>query len=475
MRNAAVVVASSLSLLVGFALAGTNGLDATFGSGGVVLLGPTPASALVAAGINGLAVQPDGKILFASRTFKTDDPGAGASLAAIGRLNADGSWDTSFADHGLYVLPFGTSAAANGGELHEVLVLSDGSIVGAGGSFVSINTHDFNTCTLLLKLDGSGNPDATFGPGGSFCFDFAPDTTQDYWFRHFEGIAADSDDSLFVTTVRTNLGHGAIAHFDSNGALIQGWGTAGIAALPAGIPSGLLEVRADHKLMVTSARNVSITPYEWKLATLRLDSVGQIDAQYGAQGEFDVSVDNAGLVDPVTAVLHDGKMLVGSYTDSNPFTLYQLDQAGGSDPGFNNAGQQPGFAGVAQLPVSGDSTNDYLVAALPLADGHAFAFGAVGISPARLALIRLNADSGFDANFGDAQHPGWTTINVGGLAGSDNYAQTAELDVEGHALLSFRTNDDGTGHGCSGLIRVVPDRLFDGQFDPAPPLPTCPQ
>src|SRR5262249_1875699 len=145
------------------------------------------------------------------------------------------------------------------------------------------------------------------------------------------------------------------------------------------------------------------------------------------------------------------------------------------DTGFNNANQQPGFAGVAQLPVSADFTNDYLVAALPLSDGRTFAFGAVGVSPARLALIRLNADSSFDASFGDPQPPGWMAINIGGLASSDNYAQTAALNPEGRGLLSFRTNDDGTGHGCSGLIRVVPDRLLDSQFDPAPPLPTCPQ
>lgn len=459
------------------ALASTSALDAKFGTGGIVLLGPTPISGLVSRGIFGMAMQPDGKIVIATHVSNDTDPGMGATLPAIGRLNADASWDVSFADHGLYVLPFGASAAPNGGEVHEVVLLSDNSIAAAGGSFVTTFSHDFNTCTLLIRLDSSGNPVNAFGPdnNGSFCFDFAPDLTNDYWFRHFEGFVADSDDSLFVTTVRTNLGYGAVAHFDANGALISEYGNDGIAMLPAGVPTGQLQVRPDHKLMVVGIRVLSILPADWTLATVRLGSTGEVDSQYGTQGEFDLPVPNTGVMSPLSSVLEGGRLLVASYNDSQPFSFYSLDVSGAADAAFNDAGQQPGFPGVAQLSLPVDVTEDGILAAQPLPDTHIFAVGNVGANPINLTLIRLNADSSYDASYGDSQHAGWAAVNVGGLTTSNTYADALAVDTAGHALLAFISADDGNGKNCTGLIRVVTDRLFDGAFDAAPPMPTCPQ
>jgi len=472
-----ILFAALASAAASAAFAFTNGLDARFGSGGVVLLGPTPTSGLISRGIFGMAVQPDGKIVIATRVFNDTDPGMGATLPAIGRLNADASWDASFADHGLYVLPFGATAAPDGGEVHEIVLLSDNSIAAAGGSFVTTFSHDFHTCTLLMRLDSSGSPVSTFGPGdnGSFCFDFAPDLTNDYWFRHFEGFAADSDDSLFVTTVRTNLGYGAVAQFDANGALVSGYGSDGIAALPAGVPTGLLKVRPDHKLMVVGIRVLSIFPADWTIATVRLGSTGEVDSQYGTQGEFDLPVPNTGVMSPLSAVLKDGRLLVASYNDSQPFSFYSLDESGAADAGFNDAGQQPGFPGVAQLPLPLDVSDDGILAAQPLPDAHIFAVGNVGTNPINLALIRLNADSSYDANYGDSQHPGWVTVNVGGLTTSNTHADALAVDAAGHAVVAFVTADDGIGKNCTGLIRVITDRLFDGAFDAPPAMPICPQ
>ena len=104
MRKAAVVVAS-LSLFAGFANAGTNGLDGTFGSGGIVRFGATPVSGITLGRIRGLHVQDDGKILIGGDFY------AGPTeLPGVGRLTADGQWDITFADHGAFVLPAGDAA-----------------------------------------------------------------------------------------------------------------------------------------------------------------------------------------------------------------------------------------------------------------------------------------------------------------------------------------------------------------------------
>lgn len=62
MRKAAVVLASSLGLFATAASGGTNGLDATFGSGGIVRFGPTPVSGFSFGSLRALHVQDDGKI-----------------------------------------------------------------------------------------------------------------------------------------------------------------------------------------------------------------------------------------------------------------------------------------------------------------------------------------------------------------------------------------------------------------------------
>src|SRR5579862_7338238 len=89
----------------------TSGLDQQFGSAGVVLLGATPVSGLTIDRIYALAIQDDGKMVIGGHAPDLSGPGAGAELPAIGRLNADGTWDTSFGDHGLIVLPYGAASA----------------------------------------------------------------------------------------------------------------------------------------------------------------------------------------------------------------------------------------------------------------------------------------------------------------------------------------------------------------------------
>src|SRR5881394_777767 len=115
MRNSlSIFTLSSMLLLAQSAAGATNGLDEKFGSGGVVLLGPTPVSGLIITSIDGLAIQDDGKIVIAGAVINLFGPG---DLPGVGRLNADGTWDTSFGDHGLFGLPHSAASAPFGGNL----------------------------------------------------------------------------------------------------------------------------------------------------------------------------------------------------------------------------------------------------------------------------------------------------------------------------------------------------------------------
>ncbi|HET7065698.1 MAG TPA: hypothetical protein VFI49_15615, partial [Rudaea sp.] len=181
MRNGSTLVAAAwlTAAAVAPAQAGTNALDAAFGSGGFVALEPAPSTGYVLE-LRALAIDSDGSIVVAGRV------GAGA---AVGKLHGDGSWDPTFGDHGVYVLPDTGASAPGGGEIHNIVILSDHSIVAAGGAYVNFAT-EFTTCTLMLKLTSGGALDTAFAPdhSGSFCFDFAANTNNYTWFRHNEGF-----------------------------------------------------------------------------------------------------------------------------------------------------------------------------------------------------------------------------------------------------------------------------------------------
>jgi uncharacterized delta-60 repeat protein len=97
--------------------------------------------------IEGLALQPDHKIVAAGWTFTV--PGEDFALA---RFNPDGSLDPSFGDGGKAATDFTT-----GDEGHAVVVQPDGKIVVAGQSLA-------NYALARYRPDGSLDP--SFGSGG---------------------------------------------------------------------------------------------------------------------------------------------------------------------------------------------------------------------------------------------------------------------------------------------------------------------
>jgi len=266
--------------------ASTSALDSTFGSGGIALIGPTPVSGIVMRRVSALLVEPDGEIAIGGYVW---DAVNNAELPAVGRLNADASWDTSFGDHGVFAIPYGATAAPYGGRVDKLVLFSDGSLLASGGQYDSSHLYYYNTCTILLKVSTGGNPDSGFGPdnSGAYCFDFAPPPPDLCCIKyHWDDIKIDSDDSLFLTTTTTNLAgavvRGAIAHFDASGALLTPYGASGIAAVsPNVVATNQVEILPDH-----SAVAVGITGTEANrgIGISQVDADGAVDLNYGVNG-----------------------------------------------------------------------------------------------------------------------------------------------------------------------------------------------
>ncbi|MEZ5908176.1 MAG: tandem-95 repeat protein [Hyphomicrobiaceae bacterium] len=125
-------------------------LDTTFGGDGIVteLVGGAGGEAY------GVALQPDGKLILAGRTFNGSN-----SDVAVMRLNADGTLDTSFGGgDGVFTLPVGTG----NDQALDILVQPDGRLVITGEARVG-SSNDI----VLVRLNADGTLDSTFDPVGT--------------------------------------------------------------------------------------------------------------------------------------------------------------------------------------------------------------------------------------------------------------------------------------------------------------------
>jgi len=153
--DAKIVVAGSsrdaLNNSLGFALARyTPGgsLDATFGTGGVVV---TPVGGNWDA-VHALALQAGGKIVAAGRAGSD-----GVTEFALARYTPGGSLDATFGSGGI--------ASTSLGGYNVVLALGQQS----GGQFVAVGVHDTGSgeWAALARFTAEGALDATFGSSGT--------------------------------------------------------------------------------------------------------------------------------------------------------------------------------------------------------------------------------------------------------------------------------------------------------------------
>jgi uncharacterized delta-60 repeat protein len=135
-------------------------LDTTFGTGttddspdGVVSLSLSDGNDAASA----IAVQADGKILVAG-----DSSGANGTNAAIARMNADGTLDTTFganADDGTPEGVVGLSLGNGDDSVASLVVQSDGKVVAVGTTTSTGSTAN----AFVVRLDADGTADEAFG------------------------------------------------------------------------------------------------------------------------------------------------------------------------------------------------------------------------------------------------------------------------------------------------------------------------
>ena len=243
-------------------------LDASFGGGdglAPITVGPNVGQPL------SLAIQPDGKLVFVGGTA---GEGTGNIDALIGRVNGDGSPDTTFGGG-----DGSTATSINTGLdiLFAVQVLADGRILAAGQMTDAVSSTD----VLLLRYNANGTLDTTFG-GGDGIVTTAISTGTDFG----RGLAVQADGKILVAGSGTTTAGGldvVVLRYDADGTLdttFSGDGivTTSIGTGTVGDGSAAVHLQADGKIVVFGA---GTTAYGGDFAVVRYNPDGSLDTTFG--------------------------------------------------------------------------------------------------------------------------------------------------------------------------------------------------
>ncbi len=221
-------------------------LDETFGDTGHATAGLGSASG------NALALQSDGKVLFAGYN------GLLEYKPVIARYSAAGQLDTSFDADGQAQLDWGTDSDEAYG-----IAVHDGKILVAG----SADTDGF----ALTRLNADGSLDTSFGTGGTVKVAAGESEAAD--------LAVAADGSIVVA------GGQHVLRFTSAGALDPAFGGDGIVEL-ADHTLSAVAVQPDGKILVTGSTSE-------KVSLSRLKADGTLDTSFATQGTAIVAVPGA--------------------------------------------------------------------------------------------------------------------------------------------------------------------------------------
>ena len=306
--------------------------DASFGSGGFASTG------LANAGPGGLAVQPDGKIVWVGAGQILGDTNS-ADNFAVARFTAAGVLDPTFGANGLVSTSFPAeplSDAAN-----AVLVQPDGKLLVGGQA--GISRRSIRLFAAMVRLNANGSLDPSFGTGGKVV------NTADG--PGITALGLDASGDIFTLPVP--------AEYDSSGHAKAPVVQAALTSTARGGPFG-----GNRSVFLPDGRG---------LVAGGGGGIGTCDVDIEVQRFLGATPDPAFAVTPIDfsrtegctrdgtssiAVQADGKVLVvgSSFRGPNGFLLARLTAAGALDTGFGTSGIVDSAIGA-----NGQSTADIVL------------------------------------------------------------------------------------------------------------------
>jgi uncharacterized delta-60 repeat protein len=337
--------------------------------------------------IEGLDVGADGRIVVAGR-----EPGYPGNHPWVRAYLPDGTPDPSFSGDGL------TPLADDNRSIAGALIQPDGRVVVAQNGYFSYPPAPH----LVRRLTADGNPDPSFGDDGVI----EPSVGSE-----LSDLALQPDGRLVVA----GSGHFYpdddvifVRRYLADGSPDSGFGSTGLAALPAGAGAGrpAVALQPGGGLLITLQRSDGA-------AIARLTPDGGLDSSFGAGGLAPVQMARPRLQHrlmrrsfgpgPRAVVLPDGRIRVPVTFDMPSEQRYRIALVGLTDDGRPDReygelglalGPRPAPAGEVPDTSVADPRGGVVVAGVRYSDEE--------FAGAANALIRrFRADGNFDRSFGD--------------------------------------------------------------------------
>jgi uncharacterized delta-60 repeat protein/uncharacterized repeat protein (TIGR01451 family) len=317
-----VVTALVLTSLINRVEATAGDLDPAFGNGGKVT---TVFNGNGDNFINGIAVQPDGKIVAAG--FALDDDPALYDDFALARYRPDGALDTSFGSGGKVLTDFNF----NSDRASAVTILSDGKILAGGAS-----SHR----PALARYNTDGSLDTSFGAGGKAVVDFAGS-------QNMDALAVQPDGRILLAGITTQSGqlvdmNFTVVRFSANGSLDTTFGSGGQVITDFFGDSDVARavvVQPDGRIIVAVGDTSSGSSTTRNFLVARYDTDGSLDLTFGSGGFAEADF---GPHDSATevAVQGDGKIIVAGRTNVyEDVAMARFTPDGSLDTSFGSGGK----------------------------------------------------------------------------------------------------------------------------------------
>jgi uncharacterized delta-60 repeat protein len=359
------------------------------------------------------------------------------------------------------------------GRAHAAVLQPDGKVVATGWAETG-GRGTFGFTTVRYRTDGK--PDPGFGVTGTVVTDFGSRAN-----RHAQAFAiARQPDGKLVVAGRLQATNGqggwnlswAVARYNENGSLDNGFGTAGVVEVPMGD-----ECNPDFGGWGTAAYGVAIQGSKIvlagctqegnlaKFALVRLNPNGTLDDGTATdQNPDDTPFGTAGRVTTAVAapdryayamslVLDNGGIVVGGYANVNgidQLALLRYGSDGQPDTLFGN--------GHRFFPVK-DGGRILALARQP--DGKIVAAGPAGTTTApHFSVTRFTATGQVDTGFGG----GTVETSFAPPQGihAESYAGGLAVRADGRIFVAGSVSDGG--NGGFGVVRLGPTGALEAEF-----------
>jgi uncharacterized delta-60 repeat protein len=298
--------------------------DRSFGKGGYAETGP-PYLGIA----QGVALQPDGKIVVAGIGVMGE--------FMVTRYNRNGSPDTTFGTNGITNTVIPEPPGTSDARANAVAVLPGGEILVAGtvtwdGGDPLVPPSSF----ALARYTPGGSLDPTFGDGGIVQTAFIGEDT-------LAGIAVQPDGKIVATGTGALFGHGtdietiALARYEPDGSLDPTFGIAGKVTTPPKLFFDGGPTILQHGKIVVAGSHADRRAGETFPVIARYDGSGRLDSTFGKHGFAKIKpvtgIGNGCCVSTAIVAQNYGKILIAAAN-----FVFRLRPNGQLDPSFGRGG-----------------------------------------------------------------------------------------------------------------------------------------